>query len=48
MLDCTQQMEIFFRNYSIFVTYIDSLSQTDSQALKPAEIEVVPKKWLQE
>ena len=40
-------MEIILANYSIFMAHIESLSQTDSQALKRAEIEGLAKKWLQ-
>ena len=40
-------MEIILANYGIFMAYVESLSQTDSQALKWAEIEGLAKKWLQ-
>ena len=39
-------MGIILANYSIFMAHIESLSQTDSQALKRAEIEGLAKKWL--
>ena len=40
-------MEIVLANCSICMTHIESLSQTDSQALKQAEIEGLPKISLQ-
>ena len=40
-------MEIVLQNYGIFMTHLESLSQTDSQALKRAELEGFFKKWLQ-
>ena len=42
-----RSMEIIVANCSIFMTHIESLSQTDSEALKPAEIEGLAKKWFQ-
>ena len=38
-------MNLFLKNYGIFITHMDSLSQTDSQALKRSEIEGFVKKW---
>lgn len=38
-------MNIFLKNYGIFITHLESLSQTDSQALKRSEIEGFVKKW---
>ena len=40
-------MEIILANYGIFMAHIESLSKTDSQSLKQAEIEGLAKKWLQ-
>ena len=40
-------MEINLANCIIFMAHIEYLSQTDSQALKRAEIEGLAKKWLQ-
>ena len=40
-------MEIILASHWIFMAHICSLSQTDSQALKRAEIEGLAKKWLQ-
>ena len=40
-------MEIILANYDSFGAHIECLSQTDSQALKQAEIEGLAKKWLQ-
>ena len=40
-------MEIVLASYDIFMAHVESLSQTDSQALKRAEIEGLAKKWLQ-
>ena len=39
-------MEIILANYDIFLAHVESLSQTDSQALKRAEIEGLAKNWL--
>ena len=38
-------MNIFLKNYSIFITHLESLANTDSQALKHHEIEGYAKKW---
>ena len=40
-------METILVNYVIFMAHVDSVSQTDSQVLKQAEIEDLVKKWLQ-
>ena len=40
-------MEIILTNYNIFMAHIESLSRTDSQALKRVENEGLAKKWLQ-
>ena len=37
-------MNIFLKNYGIFITYLESLASTDSQALK-YEIKGYTKKW---
>ena len=38
-------MNIFLKNYGIFITHLESLANTDSQALKRHEIEGYTKKW---
>ena len=45
--DKVMAIEIILANYSIFMADIESLSQTDSQALKWAEIKGLAKKWVQ-
>ena len=40
-------MEIILANYGIFLTHLESLAQTDPQALKRAELVGFPKKWVQ-
>ena len=39
------KMNIFLKNYGIFITHLESLANTDSQALKRHEIEGYTKKW---
>ena len=38
-------MNIFLKNYGIFITHLESLANTDSQALKNHEIAGYAKKW---
>ena len=38
-------MNIFLKNYGIFITHLEFLANTDSQALKHHEIEGYAKKW---
>ena len=38
-------MSVILQNYGIYITQLESLAQTDSQALKRAEIEGFVKKW---
>ena len=38
-------MNIFLKNYVIFIIHLESLANTDLQALKRHEIEVYAKKW---
>lgn len=38
-------MEIFLQNYGAFMSHLESLAQTDSQALKGAELEGFAAKW---
>ena len=38
-------MNIFLKNYGIFITHLESLANTDEQALKHHEIEGYAKKW---
>ena len=38
-------MEIVLNNYGTYITHLESLANTDSQALKHAEIEGEAKKW---
>ena len=38
-------MNIFLQNYGIFITHLESIANTDSQALKRHEIEGYTKKW---
>ena len=40
-------MEIMLANYGVFLTHLESLAQTDSQALKRAELVGFAKKWAQ-
>ena len=40
-------MEIVLSNYGVFITHLESLSQTDSQALKRAELVGFSKRWVQ-
>ena len=40
-------MEIVLSNYGIFITHLESLSQTDSQDLKRAEFFGFSKRWVQ-
>ena len=39
-------MEIVLRNYGVFMQHLESLAQTDSHSLKPAEREGYGKKWM--
>ena len=41
-------MEIVLNNYGIYMKHLESLANTDSQALKRAEIEGEVKKWKNE
>ena len=41
-------MEIVLASYDIFMAHVESLSQTDSQALKRAEIEGLAKNGCKE
>ena len=38
-------MNIFLKNYGIFITHLESLANIDSQALKHHEIKGYAKKW---
>ena len=38
-------MQIVYENYGVFISHLESLAQTDSQALKRNEIEGFSKKW---
>ena len=38
-------MEIVLNNYGIYIKHLESLTISDSQALKRAEIEGEAKKW---
>ena len=38
-------MAIVLQNYGVFITHLESLAQTDSQALKKVEIEGFARKW---
>ena len=38
-------MNVFLKNYGIFITHLESLANTDSQALKCHKIEGYAKKW---
>ena len=38
-------MEILLRHYGTYVAHMESLSQTDSQATKRAELREFVKKW---
>ena len=40
-------MEIILANYGVFLTHVELLAQTDSQALKRAELVSFAKKWVQ-
>ena len=40
-------MEKVLSNYGVFITHLESLSQTDSQALKRAELVGFSKRWVQ-
>ena len=39
-------METVLQNYGVFMQHLESLAQTDSQALKKAELVGWPKKWM--
>ena len=42
-----QSMEIVLFNYGVFITHLESLAQTDSQALKRAKLVGFARKWVQ-
>ena len=42
-----RSLEIILANYGVFLTHLESLAQTDSQALKRAELVGFAKKWAQ-
>ena len=42
-----RSMEIILANYGVFLTHLESLTQTDFQALKRAELVGFAKKWVQ-
>lgn len=42
-----RSMEIILANYGVLIIHLESLAQTDSQALKRAELVGFAKKWVQ-